>query len=52
MWDSSTEVSVARRQTSRSKDCCPLTAKELEKFDKEMEEVFKNFKSPIGSQSG
>ena len=30
----------------------PLTAKEVEKFDKVMHEFFKNYKSPIGSESG
>ena len=38
--------------TSRREDRRRLTAKEVEKFDKEMKEFFKNYKSPIGSESG
>ena len=52
MWDSSSEGSCRQTTTSRGKDHHPLTAKELEIFDKEMEEFFKNYKSPIGSKSG
>ena len=52
MWDSSSEGSCRRTTTSWHKDRRPLTAKELEIFDKEMEKCFKNYKSPIGSQSG
>ena len=52
MWDSSSEGSFRQRTTSRRKERRPLTAKELEIFDKEMEKFFKNYKSPIGSESG
>ena len=52
MWDSSSEGSCHQTTTSRRKDRRPLTAKELEIFDKEMEKFFKNYKSPIGSESG
>ena len=52
MWDSSSEGSRRQMTTSRRKDRCRLTAKELENFDKEMKEFFKNYKSPIGSESG
>ena len=52
MWDSSSESSCHQTTTSRRKDHRPLTAKELEIFDKEMEKFFKNYKSPIGSESG
>ena len=52
IWDSSSEGSCRQMTTSRQKDRRPLTAKELEIFDKEMEKFFKNFKSPIGSDSG
>ena len=52
MWDSSSEDSCRQTTMSRKKDRRPLTAKELEKFDKEMEEFFKNYKSPIGSKNG
>ena len=52
MWDSSSEGSCPQTTTSRRKDRRPLTAKELEIFDREMEKFFKNYKSPIGSESG
>ena len=52
MWDSSSEGSCRQTTMSGGKDRCPLRAKELEIFDKEMEEFFKNYKSPIGSESG
>ena len=52
MWDSSSEGSCRQRTTSRRKNRHPLTAKELEIFDMEMERFFKNYKSPIGSGSG
>ena len=52
IWDSSIEGSCHQTSTSRRKDRRPLTAKELEIFDKEMEKFFKNHKSPIGSESG
>ena len=52
MWDSSSDGCCHQKTTSRRKDRHPLTAKELEIFDKEMEESFKNYKSPIGSKSG
>ena len=52
MWDSSSEGSCRQTTTSRRKDCRPLTAEELEIFDKEMDKFFKNYKSPIGSESG
>ena len=52
MLDSSSEVSCHQTTTSRRKDGRPLTAKELEIFDKEMEKFFKTSKSPIGSESG
>jgi hypothetical protein len=44
--------SCRQTTTSRRKERRPLTAKELEIFDKEMEKFFKNYKSPIGSESG
>ena len=37
---------------SRRKERRPLKARELEIFDKEMEKVFKNYKSPIAFESG
>ena len=52
MWDSSSEGSCRQATTSRRKERRPLKAKELETFDKEMEKFFKNYKSPIGSESG
>ena len=52
MSDSSSEDSCRQTTTSRRKDRRPPTAKELEIFDKRMEEYFKNYKSPIGSESG
>ena len=52
MWDSSREGSCRQTTTSRREERRPLTAKELEIFDKEMERFFKNYKSPIGSESG
>ena len=52
MWDSSSEGSCRRTTTSRHKNRHPLTAKELEIFEKEMEKFFNNYKSPIGSESG
>ena len=52
MWDSSSEGSCRQTTMSRQKNRRPLTAKELEIFDKEMERFFKNYKSPIGSESG
>ena len=52
MSDSSSEGSCHQTTTSRPKDRRPLTAKELEIFDKEMETFLKNQKSPIGSESG
>ena len=51
MWDSSSEGSCRQTTTSRRRDRRPLTAKELEIFDKKMEKFFKNYKSPIGSES-
>ena len=42
MWDSSSEGSCHETTTSRRKDRRPLTATELEIFDKEMEKFFKN----------
>ena len=38
--------------TIRREDRRQLTTKELEKFDKEMKEFFKNYLSSTGSQSG
>ena len=52
MWDSSSEGSCRQTTTSRRKERRPLTAKELEIFDKEMEKFFTNFGRPIGSESG
>ena len=52
MWDGSSEGSCCQTMTSRRKYRRPLTAKELEIFDKEMEKFFKNYKSPVGSESG
>ena len=52
MWDSSSEGSCRQNTTARRKDRRPLTAKELEIFDKETEEFFKTYKSPTGSDSG
>ena len=52
MWDSSSEGSCRQTTTSRRKERRPLTATELEIFDKEMEKLFKNYKGPIGSESG
>ena len=52
MWDTSSEGSCRQTTTTRRKNRRPLTAKELEIFDKEMGEFFKNYKSPIGSESG
>ena len=52
MWDSSSEGSSCQTTTSRRKERRPLTPKELEIFDKEMEKFFKNYKSPFGSESG
>ena len=52
MWDSSSEGSCRQTTTSRRKERRPLTAKELEIFDKETERFFKNYKSPIASESG
>ena len=52
MWNSSSEGSCRQTTTSRGKDRRPLTAKELEIFDKETDKFFKNYKSPIGSESG
>ena len=52
MWDSSSKGSCRQTTMSRQKDRRPLTAKELEIFDKEMEKFFKNYKSPFGSESG
>ena len=52
MWDGSCEGSCHQTTTSRRKDRHPLTARELEIFDKEMERFFKNYRSPIGSNSG
>ena len=52
MWDSSSEGSCHQTTTSTRKDRRPLTAKELEIFDKEMEKFFKNYKSPFGSEKG
>ena len=52
MWDSSSKGSCRQTTTSRRKDRGPLTAKELEIFDKEMERFLKNYKSPTGSESG
>ena len=46
------EGSCRQTTMSRRKDRPPLTDKELEIFDKEMEKFFKNYKSPIGSESG
>ena len=51
-WDSSSEGSCYQATMSRRKDRRPLTSKELEIFDKETEKFFKNYKSPIGSESG
>ena len=51
-WDSSSEGRCHETTTSRRKDRCPLTAKELKIFDKEMEKFLKKYKSPIGSESG
>ena len=42
MWDSSSEGSCRQTTSSRRKDRRPLTAKELEIFDKEMERFFKD----------
>ena len=52
MWDGSSEGSCRQTTTSRRNERRPLTAKELEIFDKEMEKFFKNYKSPIASESG
>ena len=52
MWDSSSEGSCRQTTKSRRQERRPVTAKELEIFDKEMERFFKNCKSPIGSESG
>ena len=52
MWDSSSEGSCHQTTTSRRKDRRPPTVKELEILDGEMERFFKNYKSPIGSESG
>ena len=52
MWDSSSEGSCRQTTTSRRKERHPLTAKEPEIFDKEMEKFFKIYKSPIGSETG
>ena len=52
MWDSFSEGSYRQTTRSRREDRHRLTAKELEKFDKEMKEFFKNYKSPICSESG
>ena len=52
MWDSSSEGSCPKMATSRQEDRHILTAKELEKFDKDMDEFFKKYKSLIGSESG
>ena len=52
MWDSSSEGSCRQTTMSRRNDHRPLTAKELVIFDKKMETFFKNYKSPIGSESG
>ena len=52
MWDISSEGSCCQTTTSRRKERRPLAAKELEIFDKEMEKLFENYKSPIGSESG
>ena len=52
MWDSSSKGSCRKTTMSRRKDRRRLTTKELEIFDKEMEKLFKNYKSPIGSESG
>ena len=52
MWDSSSKGSCRQTTTSRHNDRRPLTAKELEVFDKEMETFIKNYKSPFGSESG
>ena len=52
MWDSCSEGSCRQTTTSRRKDCRPLTAMDLEIFDKQTEKFFKNYKSPIGSGSG
>ena len=41
MWDSSSESSCPKKTTSRQEDRHRLTAKELEKFDKDMDESFK-----------
>ena len=49
MCNSSSEGSCPQTMTSRTKDCRPLTAKELQKFDKEVHQFFKNHKRPIGS---
>ena len=51
MWDSSNEGSCCKTTTSRRKDRRPLTAKEAERFDKEMHEFFKNYRSFIGFES-
>ena len=51
MWNSSREGSCRQTTTSRRKERRPLTAKELEIFDKEMDKFFKKYKSPIGSES-
>ena len=52
MWDSASEGSCRQTRTSRRKERRPLTAKELEIFDKEIERFFKNYKSPAGFESG
>ena len=52
IWESSNEGSCRQTTTSRREDRRPLTGRELEQFDKEMHDFFKNYKSPIGSESG
>ena len=52
MRDSSSEGSCLQTTMSRRKDRPPLTTKELKIYDKEMEKLFKNYKSPVGSESG
>ena len=52
MWKSSSEGSCRQTTTSRLEDRCQLRAKELEAFDMEMKEFFKNYRSSIGSEGG
>ena len=46
------KVAVKNRRRRVQKTVVDSQPRRMDKFDKEMKEFFKNYKSPIGSESG